>query len=87
MTSGITLGLTDEEFTALFVAIVFHQFFEGIGIGNVLADLQHEEQKKVVVYFFTFLYGVTTPAGVAIGIVIQWSNYDVIAQYVITHST
>lgn len=73
---GLALGLSSGEFKALFIAIVFHQFFEGLGIGNVLADLEYEGRTKYAVWFFTFLYGITTPLGIAIGIIIHESSYD-----------
>ena len=35
---GIALGVAREEFRSLFIALVFHQFFEGIGLSSVVSE-------------------------------------------------
>jgi len=63
---GVDLGLTVDEFRTLLIALVFHQFFEGIGFGYRLAELKH--QKKLRPLMNSLLYSCTTPLGVVIGI-------------------
>jgi zinc transporter 1/2/3 len=65
---GVDLGLTVEEFRSLFIALVFHQFFEGIGLGYKLAELMRPKS-RIQSIINCLLYSFTTPLGVAIGIV------------------
>ncbi|CAO3673358.1 unnamed protein product [Rhizopus stolonifer] len=64
---GLTLGTSDnDEFTTLFIALVFHQFFEGIALGTRINDLNCKSWKKPIMMGLLFVC--TTPVGVAIGI-------------------
>ena len=71
---GITLGsLSGPEnipsLRALVVAISFHQFFEGLGLGTVIeAARLHLGIKKVIIFAVTF--AATVPVGIAIGIIL-----------------
>ncbi|KAI8096465.1 ZIP zinc transporter-domain-containing protein [Halteromyces radiatus] len=67
---GITLGTTSEgPFLALFIALIFHQFFEGVALGTRINDLQYVTWIKPLVMSLTFIC--MTPLGVAIGIGIR----------------
>ncbi|KAG0167394.1 hypothetical protein DFQ28_006360 [Apophysomyces sp. BC1034] len=69
---GITLSVTDnDEFKTLLIALVFHQFFEGIALGTRINELNYKSWGKPVV--MGLVYIVTTPVGVAIGIGIHSS--------------
>ncbi|KAI9308100.1 Zinc/iron permease [Cunninghamella echinulata] len=69
---GITLATTSaDEFTTLLIAIVFHQFFEGIALGTRLNELKNVKWLKVIIMGIVF--SITTPIGVAIGIGIRSS--------------
>lgn len=63
---GITLGTTDE-FVTLFVVIIFHQMFEGLGLGSRLALLPLPRNSWIP-YLGAIAYALVTPIGVAIGI-------------------
>jgi zinc transporter 1/2/3 len=63
---GVDLGLTIEEFRVLLLALVFHQFFEGIGLGYKLAELKTKKIIRPVIN--SMIYAFTTPLGVVIGI-------------------
>jgi len=63
---GVDLGLTVGEFETLFIALVFHQFFEGIGLGYRLAELKSKNKLRSLIN--CMFYSMTTPLGVAIGI-------------------
>ena len=41
---GISLGLARDEFTSLFIALVFHQFFEGIGLSSVVSEAKFSKK-------------------------------------------
>ncbi|KAF8159626.1 ZIP-like iron-zinc transporter [Crassisporium funariophilum] len=64
---GLTLAV-DEDFKVLFIVLVFHQTFEGLGIGSRLAYLDLPRQYNWVPIAGAVLYGLTTPIGIAIGL-------------------
>ncbi|OCB85539.1 ZIP zinc/iron transport family [Sanghuangporus baumii] len=64
---GLTLAV-DEDFKVLFVVLVFHQIFEGLGLGSRLAYLTLPSGYNHVAYIGAVLYGVTTPVGIAAGL-------------------
>ncbi|KAI8977114.1 ZIP zinc transporter-domain-containing protein [Mycotypha africana] len=67
---GITLGTEDEESVmTLLIALVFHQFFEGIALGSRINDLHCKCWKKPVLMGLLFI--IMTPIGIAIGIGIR----------------
>eukprot|EP01119_Soliformovum_irregulare_P001468 TRINITY_DN1116_c0_g1_i1.p1 TRINITY_DN1116_c0_g1~~TRINITY_DN1116_c0_g1_i1.p1 ORF type:complete len:393 (+),score=62.80 TRINITY_DN1116_c0_g1_i1:48-1181(+) len=71
---GIALGVAvAPDFEPLLIAIVFHQFFEGIALSTVVLDTKFKGQLQsiIMVVFYTF----TTPIGVAIGVGIA-SSYN-----------
>ncbi|KAG2208064.1 hypothetical protein INT47_010426 [Mucor saturninus] len=64
---GITLGTTDNEsFNTLFIALIFHQFFEGIALGTRVNDLNCKSWKKPILMGLLFIC--MTPIGIGIGI-------------------
>jgi zinc transporter 1/2/3 len=71
---GIALGGAKDEFLALFIALCFHQFFEGIGLGHVLIDNITGKKKRALAIGCAFFYSITTPIGIAIGIGLSNSN-------------
>jgi zinc transporter 1/2/3 len=67
---GITLGTTDNSaFNTLFIALIFHQFFEGIALGTRINDLQYKSWKKPIIMGLIFVC--MTPIGISIGIGIR----------------
>lgn len=79
---GLSLALsTGDGFTALFIAIVFHQVFEGLAIGSRLAsiDLDNLHSKDWKLWICSTIYGITTPIGVAIGIAVR-QDYDLASE-------
>ncbi|KAJ1972577.1 hypothetical protein H4R34_005364, partial [Dimargaris verticillata] len=68
---GLTLGTTsDSEFISLWVALVFHQFFEGVALGSRLADLNFKS--PLVPLASALAFAITTPVGTAIGIGVRY---------------
>jgi zinc transporter 1/2/3 len=66
---GLTLAVTAaEEFTILFVVLVFHQTFEGLGLGSRLAFAPLPPKYKWAPYVAAIVYGVSTPIGIAVGL-------------------
>ena len=72
---GIALGSTIgeaglESLIGLLIAICFHQFFEGVGLGTVIEGARLQlGMKKIIVFALTF--ALTVPIGVMIGILIS----------------
>ncbi|KAH8103845.1 ZIP-like iron-zinc transporter [Cristinia sonorae] len=71
---GLTLAV-DEDFKVLFVVIVFHQTFEGLGVGSRLAYMDLPRKYSYVPIIGALLYGITTPIGIAVGLGIR-STYN-----------
>ncbi|KAF8587582.1 ZIP-like iron-zinc transporter [Ramaria rubella] len=67
---GLTLAV-DPEFKVLFIVIVFHQMFEGLGLGARLAFMDLPEHYNYIPIFGAILYGLTTPFGIALGLGIR----------------
>jgi zinc transporter 1/2/3 len=69
---GLTLAV-NEDFKILFVVLVFHQTFEGLGIGSRLAYMQLPDKYQYVPYLAAMIFGITTPIGIAIGLGVRTS--------------
>ncbi|KAI5481464.1 zip-like iron-zinc transporter [Pseudohyphozyma bogoriensis] len=71
---GMTLSVSGaDEFVTLFVVIIFHQSFEGLGLGARLAFLQLPENLWYIPYIGAALYSIVTPLGMAIGLGVRTS--------------
>jgi zinc transporter ZupT len=59
---GLTLGTTTSAHALhpLLIAICFHQFFEGVGLGGAIAIAR---VSKLKAYFFSTLFSITAPTG------------------------
>ncbi|KAG9050411.1 high-affinity Zn(2+) transporter zrt1 [Tulasnella sp. UAMH 9824] len=71
---GLTLAV-DEDFKVLFIVLVFHQTFEGLGLGSRLAYLDLPDAWSWARYAGAVAYGLTTPIGIAIGLGVR-STYN-----------
>lgn len=69
---GLTLAVTDE-FTTLFVVIIFHQMFEGLGLGSRLSQLRLPHNLRFAPYIAGAVYSIMTPLGIAIGLGVRAS--------------
>jgi len=67
---GLTLAV-NQDFKVLFIVIVFHQIFEGLGIGSRLAYLKIPGKYNYVLITAAILYGISTPLGISIGLGIR----------------
>ncbi|GKZ99906.1 hypothetical protein AnigIFM60653_006965 [Aspergillus niger] len=65
---GLTLAVTGSEFVTLYVVLVFHQTFEGLGLGSRLATVPWPRSKRWTPYFLGLGYGISTPIAIAIGL-------------------
>ncbi|KAG5651620.1 hypothetical protein H0H81_008025 [Sphagnurus paluster] len=71
---GLTLAV-DPVFKVLFAVLIFHQTFEGLGIGSRLAYVRLPAKYNWVPIAGALLYGITTPVGIAVGLGVR-STYN-----------
>jgi zinc transporter 1/2/3 len=65
---GLTLAVSGEEFNTLYVVLVFHQTFEGLGLGSRLAVTPWPSSKNWTPYVLALAYGLSTPISIAVGL-------------------
>ena len=65
---GLTLAVSGSEFDTLFIVLIFHQTFEGLGLGSRLAVTPWPKDRKWTPYILGFAYGLSTPIAIAIGL-------------------
>lgn len=70
---GLTLAVSGDEFITLFIVLVFHQTFEGLGLGARLAVTPWPKGKRWTPYVLAITYGFTTPIAIAIGLGVRQS--------------
>ncbi|KAI4617265.1 hypothetical protein J4E80_005464 [Alternaria sp. BMP 0032] len=70
---GLTLAVAGEEFITLYIVLVFHQMFEGLGLGTRLAEVPWPASKRWTPYFLGLGYGISTPIAIAIGLGVRQS--------------
>jgi zinc transporter 1/2/3 len=71
---GMTISITAEGFIILLTAIVFHQMFEGLGLGSRIAAVPYPSNSWKP-WILVVAFGTTAPIGQAIGLVTRGS-YD-----------
>jgi zinc transporter 1/2/3 len=76
---GLTLAVSGDEFRTLYVVLVFHQMFEGLGLGSRLASMQWPANKRFTPWLMAMAYGLTTPIAIAIGLGVR-ESYPVAGQ-------
>ncbi|GIC94364.1 high-affinity Zn(2+) transporter ZRT1 [Aspergillus udagawae] len=64
---GLNLGVAGDEFATLYPVLVFHQSFEGLGIGARMSAL-HFGKRRWLPWVLCLAYGLTTPVAIAIGL-------------------
>jgi len=67
---GLTLAV-DPAFKVLFVVLVFHQTFEGLGLGTRLAFMPLQPREQWVPLAGAVVYGLSTPLGIAVGLAVR----------------
>ncbi|ETN38781.1 uncharacterized protein HMPREF1541_06819 [Cyphellophora europaea CBS 101466] len=70
---GLTLAVAGEEFSTLFVVLIFHQTFEGLGLGSRLALSPWPKNRRWTPYILALVYGLSTPVAIAIGLGVRKS--------------
>jgi zinc transporter 1/2/3 len=65
---GLTLAVAGHEFNILYIVLVFHQTFEGLGLGSRLATAEWPKKKAWMPWVLGAAYGISTPIAIAIGL-------------------
>src|SRR5262249_4463016 len=65
---GLTLAVSGSEFTTLYIVLVFHQMFEGLGLGSRLSSVNWPKQKWYTPHIMGLAYGLSTPIAIAVGL-------------------
>ncbi|EPS37356.1 hypothetical protein H072_8974 [Dactylellina haptotyla CBS 200.50] len=65
---GLTLAVTGDNFTTLYIVLVFHQTFEGLALGTRLAVVPFSKARRSTPYIMAVVYGLSTPLAIAIGL-------------------
>jgi len=65
---GLNLGSAGSEFSTLYVVLVFHQSFEGLGIGARLSSIPFPRRLHWMPWVLCAAYGLTTPISIAVGL-------------------
>lgn len=70
---GLSLAVAGDEFRTLYVAISFHQFFEGLALGSRFATTQWPTNRSYTPWLLSLAYTLVTPIAIAIGIGVRYS--------------
>jgi zinc transporter 1/2/3 len=65
---GLNLGTTGDEFSTLYPVLVFHQSFEGLGIGARLSAIPIPKRLSWLPWILCGAYGLVTPVAIAVGL-------------------
>ncbi|KAI6716895.1 hypothetical protein PZA11_001423 [Diplocarpon coronariae] len=65
---GLNLGTVGDEFDTLYPVLVFHQSFEGLGIGARMSAIPFPPRLSWLPWALCAGYGLTTPTAIAIGL-------------------
>lgn len=71
---GMTVSITIEGFIVLLIAILFHQMFEGLGLGSRIAAVPYPKG-SIRPWILVVAFGTTAPLGQAIGLAVR-DSYD-----------
>jgi zinc transporter 1/2/3 len=69
---GMTISITNEGFVTLLVAIIFHQAFEGLGLGSRIAAVPYPSNSWKP-WILVIAFGATAPLGQALGLATRGS--------------
>ncbi|RLV95985.1 Zinc-regulated transporter 2 [Spathaspora sp. JA1] len=69
---GLSLAVAGEEFKSLYIVLVFHQMFEGLGLGTRIATTDWTRHRWTP-WLMAIAYTLCTPIAIAIGLGVRTS--------------
>ncbi|KAI5951299.1 ZRT2 [Candida jiufengensis] len=69
---GLALAVAGDEFKSLYIVLVFHQMFEGLGLGTRIASTDWTGYRWTP-WLLAFAYTLCTPIAIAIGLGVRHS--------------
>lgn len=69
---GLSLAVAGDEFKSLYIVLVFHQMFEGLGLGTRIATTNWGKRRWTP-YLLAIAYTLCTPIAIAIGLGVRHS--------------
>lgn len=72
---GLALAVSGSEFVSLYIVIVFHQLFEGLGLGARIAVTPWPSNRTWTPWILSGAYAFVTPIAIAIGMGVR-TTYD-----------
>lgn len=70
---GLSLAVAGDEFVSLYIVLVFHQMFEGLGLGSRIATIEWPKRRRWTPWVLALAYTLTTPIAIAIGLGVRHS--------------
>ncbi|CCC68442.1 hypothetical protein NCAS_0B03580 [Naumovozyma castellii] len=72
---GLSLAVSGDEFHTLFIVLIFHQMFEGLGLGTRVAETNWPDSgpKKWTPWLMGLAFTFVTPVAIAIGLGVRHS--------------
>ncbi|CCE61238.1 hypothetical protein TPHA_0A01550 [Tetrapisispora phaffii CBS 4417] len=71
--TGLSLAVSGDEFETLFIVLVFHQMFEGLGLGTRIAETNWPKSKKNTPWLLALGFTISTPIAIGIGIGVRYT--------------
>lgn len=68
---GLSLAVSNSEFTTLYIALSFHQFFEGLGLGTRFADIIWPRKYWYLPWIMAIIFSLSTPLAIGVGLGIR----------------
>lgn len=81
---GLALAVS-EDVKTLYIVLVFHQMFEGFGLGTRIAAAPWPSHKRWVPWALGIAFGITTPIAIAIGLGVRETYPPGSARAIITN--
>ncbi|KAF5102042.1 hypothetical protein D0Z00_000502 [Geotrichum galactomycetum] len=81
---GLALAVS-EDVKTLYIVLVFHQMFEGLGLGTRIAAAPWPAHKRWIPWALGIAFGVTAPIAIAIGLGVRESYPPGSARAIITN--
>lgn len=77
---GIAFGLETHGLIVLMIALMFHQFFEGVSLSSVFIEAHFKHLRSII--FMIIIYSLTLPIGSIFGVILRSSLEETSKTYI-----